>query len=460
MLINSKSALLISIKRITQTNKGKKTAGIDGYKALTEKERVNLYKKMQGCHIKKHNPRPSVRTYIKKKNGKLRPLSIPTIKDRIYQNIAKMALEPQREARFEPTSYGFRPKRGCHDAIERIFLSCAPGKKKWIFEGDFKGCFDNLRHDHIMEQIKDFPYHSVIERWLKAGCIDNHVFSRTEKGSGQGAVISPLLANIALHGMEEQLGIKYEELTDARGYECVHNKTKYAMVRYADDFAFMCEHKEDADAVYERLKPYLEKRGLELEPSKTRVVSIEEGFDFLGFNIRRYKTDQGGKLLIKPSKETVSKSMKQISEKVHKSYGQNVGEVINMLNPVITGKANYWRPMVAKETFSKMDNHIFIIMRRFLTRMHPQKPLGWIKKQYYKTDSTGKSKRQWILTDPVSKSQLKIMTQTKIIRHVMIKHKATPYNPELKEYFEKRDKKYNSNNPRQDGEKVCLSCMS
>jgi RNA-directed DNA polymerase len=457
MLINSKSALLISIKKITQTNKGKKTAGIDGYKALTDAERMKLYKKVSGYHIQNHNPKPSIRTYIKKKNGKLRPLSIPTIIDRVYQNIAKIALEPQWEARFEPTSYGFRPKRGCHDAIERIFLSCAPGKKKWVFEGDFKGCFDALRHDYILEQVKEFPYQSIINKWLKSGYIDNNVFNRTEKGSGQGSVISPLLANIALHGMEEQMGIKYREFKDSRGYECAYNRTKYAMVKYADDFAFLCESKEDAEAVYEKLKPYLETRGLELEPSKTRIVSIEDGFDFLGFNIRRYKTGQKGKLLIKPSKETVSKSMQQISAKVHAMYGQNVGVVIDMLNPIIMGKANYWKPMVAKETFSKMDNHIFIIMRRFLTRMHHNKPLNWIQNQYYKGDLTGKCKNKWILTDPLNNKQLKIMTQTKIERHVMIKHKATPYNDELKEYFEKRDKKYNST--RQNGEKVCLSCM-
>ena len=458
MLMHSKSALLISIKRITQRNKGKRTAGIDGYKALTDTERMRLYKLLVQYHIKNHVPKPSVRTYIKKKNGKLRPLSIPTIKDRVYQNIAKMALEPQWEVRFEPTSYGFRPKRGCHDAIERIFKSCSQGKKRWIFEGDFKGCFDNLKHDYILQQIKGFPYNSIIEKWLTSGYVDNNVFSRTEKGSGQGSVISPLLANIALHGMEKQMDIKYLEFAQKDGYQCAYNRTKYAMVRYADDFAFMCKSKEEAEAVYEKIEPYLEARGLELEPSKTRVVSIEDGFDFLGFNIRMFKTANGEKLIIKPSKETVSKSMKQISEKVRALNGQNVGEVIKMLNPIITGKANYWCPMVAKETFSKMDNHIFIVMRRFLTRMHPKKSLKWIQKQYYKTDLTGKCKNQWILTDPVNNNQLKIMTQTKIIRHIIIKHKNTPYDVSLVDYFEKRDNKYNNSRP--SGKEVCLSCMS
>lgn len=442
MLMHSKSALLLSIKRITQINKGKKTAGVDRFTVLTDGERIKLYRKMAEYQINCHRPKPSQRTYIKKKNGKLRPLSIPTIKDRIYQNIAKMALEPQWEVRFEPTSYGFRPKRGCHDAIERIFKSCAPGKKRWIFEGDFKGCFDNLRHDYIMEQIKDFPEKAVTERWLKAGYVDNNVFNRTRKGSGQGSVISPLLANIALHGMGEQLGIKYKTFVRNDGYQCAYNRTRYAMTMYADDFVIMCKNKEDAEAIYDKLKPYLEARGLELEPSKTRVVEITEGFDFLSFNIRIYQTSTGEKLLIKPSKEAVKKSMRQISDKVHELNGHEIRKVIHILNPIIIGKANYWRPMVSKETFSKVDAHLYKVNRRFLERLHPKKSAKWINKRYYKPDLKGKSKNKWILTDPIEKRQLKRMMQTPIIRHIMIKHTASPYDATLREYFNKRNKKY------------------
>ncbi len=442
MLMHSKSALLISIRKITQINKGKKTAGVDGFTALTDGERIKLYQKMTGYQIGCHHPRPSYRTYIKKKNGKLRPLSIPTIKDRIFQNIVKMALEPQWEVRFEPTAYGFRPKRGCHDAIERIFKTCAPGNKRWIFEGDFKGCFDNLNHDHIMEKIKDFPGRAVAERWLKAGYIDNDVFNRTEKGSGQGSVISPLLANIALHGMEEQLGIKYKTFVRSNGYQCVNNLSRYSMAIYADDFVIICKSKEDADEIYDKLKPYLECRGLELEPSKTRVVEITEGFDFLSFNVRIYQTSTGDKLLIKPSKEAVKKSKKQISNKIKELNGHNVGKVIRILNPIITGKANYWSPMVSKETFSEMDSHIYKVTRRFLERLHSKKPAKWINKRYYKPDKKGVSKNKWILTDPIYNSQLKRMMKTPIIRHTMIKHNASPYDATLAEYFNKRDKKF------------------
>jgi len=458
LLMHSKSVLLTSIKRITQINNGKKTSGIDGYTALTDYERNQLYNQMVKHTISQHNPKASLRTYIKKKNGKLRPLSIPTIRDRIWQNIAKMALEPQWEVRFESTSYGFRPQRSCHDAIERIFKSLARGKKQWIFEGDFKGCFDNLKHDYIMKQIREFPQKTVIKKWLNSGYIDNNAFCETTQGSGQGSVISPLLANIALHGMEEQLEIKYKTRYTKDGYKLIINQSKYTLVRYADDFACMCQTKEDAEAIYNILKTYLKARGLELEPSKTRVVKVSEGFDFLGFNIKRYQTALGEKLLIKPSKEAVKKCKKKISEATRNLYGTNVEALINKLNPIIIGTANYWSPEVSKKVFSAMDKHIFTVTYGFLKRLHPKKSIGWINAKYYKTDIKGISKNRWILTAPTKPHiQLKAMSLTLIKRHTMIRHNASPYDVALKSYYNSRKNKQK----KQDfGEKEYLSCMS
>ena len=442
LVLHSRAVLLISIKRVTQTNRGKRTPGIDGETVLTGKERLDLYNEMSRQDIRYHKAKPSYRTYIKKKNGKLRPLSIPAIRDRIYQNIAKTALEPQWEARFEPTTYGFRPGRGCHDAIMRIYNTCSGGKKKWVFEGDFKGCFDNLNQEHILEQIKEFPGKKAVRGWLKAGYIDNGVYEDTEKGSGQGSPISPLLANIALTGMETELGIRYREQKCWNRNTSHTNQSEYSIVFYADDFVVMCESRERAEGIYEKLKPYLEKRGLELSEEKTKVTSVSEGFDFLGFTIRRFQCQQGSKLLVRPSKRSIKETKKKMSETLKKLHGNNVNAVIKELNAQVRGVANYWRPMNAKKAFTEMDNHIWNITYRFLKRLHPNKGWRyWIVPRYYKPDRTGQSRDRWILTAPDTGKQLKKMSWTAIRRHELVAYKNSPYDTELKEYYEARKKK-------------------
>lgn len=447
LLLRSKSALLVSIRIVTQLNKGKRTAGIDGYKALTPQERVDLYNKLKDYKFSLHNPNPVKRTYIEKKNGKLRPLGIPTIIDRIYQNIVKMALEPQWEAKFEPSSYGFRPKRSTHDAIENIYKRMVKGNKQWVFEGDFKGCFDNLNHEYILKQLENFPAKELIAKWLKVGYIDNNIFHKTENGTPQGGIISPLLANIALHGMEEEIGIKYTKIIRKRDGITYDNKTPYSMVRYADDFVIMCENKEDAESMYNKLQPYLKARGLQLEETKTKIVHITEGFDFLGFNIRRYEVQQGSKLLIKPSKESIKKCKAKISEVFEKNNGSNANSLISNLNPVIRGYGNYWSSVVSKDTFRKIDYYIFGKIVKFMKRLHPMKSWKWKKERYFKPDKTGQSETTWLFTDPQSNIQIINMIWTPIVRHVMIKHDSSPYNKELKEYYSKRDiREFNKNN--------------
>ncbi|MCM3645163.1 group II intron reverse transcriptase/maturase [Priestia aryabhattai] len=447
LLMRSQAALLLSIRQVTQLNKGKRSAGVDGFKVASNEERTTLYNRMRNYNVFMHKPSPTLRKYIPKgKSDKLRPLGIPTMKDRVYQNVAKLALEPQWEFHFEPISYGFRPKRSAHDATSAIFRKInARTKKKWVFEGDFKGCFDNLNHDYIMEQIKDFPAKRTIQKWLTAGYIDNNVFNRTEFGTPQGGILSPLLANIALHGMEREIGVNYRRKM-RKGVEYYGTKDKKTVVRYADDFVILCESKEEAESMYGKLQPYLTKRGLELAPDKTKVTHISEGFDFLGFNFRQYPTNKEKgrlwKLIIKPSKKSQSKMTDKIRACFSKNQGGNVAGLIRDLNPIIRGYANYWSAVPSKTIFSKMDAYIFKKTVRFLKRLHSTKSWKWLTERYFQPDMYGQSKNKWLLTDPIRNYQLIRMAWTPIIRHSMIKHKNSPFDSNLADYYQKRDIKY------------------
>ena len=383
ILANSKAALLLAIRKVTQINKGKSTPGMDRLIFLTNEERGELFDTMKLMNIKFHKPKPAYRKYIKKKNGKFRPLGIPTIIDRIYQEIIRIVLEPQAEANFEPISYGFRPKRSCHDAASRIIYNIRGGNWSWIFEGDFRSCFDKLSHDFILKKLKGFPFRDLVEKFLKAGYVDNNVFYNTEEGTPQGGLLSPLLANIALDGMEETLNIKYSKRRDKKGNISYVTRGKYRMVRYADDFVIFAQNKEDIEALYDILDPYLEERGLELAPEKTRITHILEGFDFLGFNFRRYKTQNGFIHLSKPSKDSIKQFKSKVDEICKQLHGHNVDELVGKLNSLIRGTANYWKPTAAKRIFAKMDNYIWQKSYKFLKRLHPNKGGKWLKKTYF-----------------------------------------------------------------------------
>jgi RNA-directed DNA polymerase len=438
-MIRSNANLLLSIRRVTQINKGKQTPGVDGQIILSSSDRLKLYNLLKEYDIKNIRPKPAKRAYIPKKNGKMRPLGIPIIKDRIFQNVVKNALEPQWEAKFEPSSYGFRPKRSTHDAIVNLHTKLSSrSTRQWVFEGDFKGCFDNLNHQYIMDCLTAFPVKEAIYKWLKAGYVDNNSFNDTDTGTPQGGIVSPLLANIALHGMEAELGVRYRRNRDYY----ILTTDSVGVVRYADDFVIVCKTKEEALTMYDKLKPYLNKRGLSLAEDKTKVTHISEGFDFLGFNLRQYKSNKGMQLLIKPSKASIKKAKETIKNVFAQLRGKPVGDLIMKLNPIIRGTGNYWSSQVSKKIFGKFDRYIWIKTRKHLKTLHHNKPFKWIYSKYFKADYTGVSKNRWILTDPHDKkTQLFRMSWIPIVRHGLLRFRNSPDDATLKEYFEERDKK-------------------
>jgi RNA-directed DNA polymerase len=441
ILIRSESAILMAVKRVTQTNKGKRTPGIDGKIIKTDKQRGKLVDKLKARNISKHQPKPAYRHYIRKKNGKMRPLGIPTIIDRVYQEIIRMALEPQMEVNFEPTSYGFRPKRGVHDAVGRIFNIIHNNEFNEVFEGDFKDCFNNLSHEFILSKIKGFPLIKLVGRYLKAGYVDNGVFNKTMSGTPQGGILSPLLANIALTGLEEYLNISYKKRTQKQyGKDKEFYKTigKYRVTRYADDFVIFARNKEDIEKVPKLLENYLLERGLVLAEDKTKITHLSDGFDFLGFNSRQYNTYKGIKCLIKPSKDSIKSFKVKISERVRLNYGNNVDNLIKSLNPLIIGTANYWKPTVAKKIFSDMDYYIWNKIYKFLRRLHPNKGWKWIKRKYFPEYDDGYHRGKWVLTGPKQENHLIKMSWTKIKRHKMITHNNSPYDKSKENYFMNR----------------------
>jgi RNA-directed DNA polymerase len=431
-MLRSYSNILVSVRRVTQTNKGKNTPGVDKILVKTPKARGKLVDELS-CFTP-WKAKPVRRVYIPKADGKKkRPLGIPTIKSRCLQAVVKNALEPYWEVKFEGTSYGFRPGRSTHDAIARIYTIARPQcKKKWVVDADIKAAFDRINQDFLQKTIGSFPARELIKQWLKAGYMEFGRIHETVTGVPQGGVISPLTLNIALHGMEEALGIRYDRWGG--------NQSKRALVRYADDLAAFCESKEDAEEVIQILKKWLEERGLELSTEKTKIRHLSEGFNFLGFNIRHYRcrnTRTGWKLLIKPSKESVQELKGKLRKTWYSLKGQNVSAIVRKLNPVIRGWANYYRIAVASKTFSKLDSWMFRREVRYVNHKHPKKPKHWKKAKYWGKLNANRQDR-WVFGDKQKGSNLLKFSWSPIERHVLVKGRASPDDPDLREYWQER----------------------
>ncbi|GAB3279711.1 group II intron reverse transcriptase/maturase [Actinocorallia lasiicapitis] len=380
LMLRSHANALLSVRRVTEVNAGRSTAGIDGRTAPLESQKADLAGWLQQRAVP-WRPLPVKRVYIPKADGRTRPLGIPVIADRCLQALTLAALEPEWEARFEPKSYGFRPGRGCHDAIEAIFNTVKGHNpaRRWILDADLKAAFDRIDHDHLLSQLGTFPARELIRQWLKAGVVDDGRLAPTEEGTPQGGVISPALLNVALHGLEHAAGARYHPDTGAvnAGWTVPGAPV---VIRYADDLVALCHSPEQAEQVKAALAVWLAPRGLAFNEDKTHIVTLEEGFDFLGFNVRRYRN---GKLLIKPSRGAISRIRKRLAMEVKALHGANAEAVISKLNPIIKGWAAYYRSVVSKETFSDLDDYVWRLTWRWALRAHPNKPKRWITARYF-----------------------------------------------------------------------------
>jgi RNA-directed DNA polymerase len=427
LLTHSFSGKVLAVRRVTE-NQGKNTPGVDGEIWDTSEKKATAVTMLQS---RGYRPRPLRRVYIPKSKGKKRPLGIPTMKDRAMQALYLLALAPVAETTGDHHSYGFRVERSTADAIEQCFkVLAAKRMAEWILEGDIKSCFDRISHDWLLANIPMDK--AILRKWLKAGFMEEGILYPTDEGTPQGGIISPVLANMALDGLESLLEEKFRHTNNRFPHSKVH------LVRYADDFIVTAGKRDLLEqTVLPVIKQFMAERGLELSPDKTYITHIEDGFDFLGQNVRKYK----GKLLIKPSKKSQKAFLTKVREIIKANKAATAGYLITQLNPIIRGWVNYYQHVVSKRTFAAMDAAIFKAIWQWAKRRHHHKSNHWIVEKYYRTVGG----RNWVFSGVIKDNKdkpkmVRLITadKTPIKRHNKIVGEANPYDPAWEIYFEHR----------------------
>jgi RNA-directed DNA polymerase len=435
VLTRSFAGRALAVKRVTE-NKGRKTAGVDGVVWASPRKKA---KAVQELRPEGYRAKPLRRVYIPKSNGKMRPLGIPTMKDRAMQALYLLALDPVAESTADRYSFGFRRKRSCADAEEYVFALLSPkAGPQWVLEGDIKGCFDNISHEWL---VKNAPMEKrILRQWLKAGYMEGGCLLDTESGTPQGGIISPVLANLALDGLERRL---YEEFKREFGQRRLFGRRRVPvnprvnLVRYADDFIITGNSKEVlANEVKPLVRDFLAERGLALSEEKTAITHIEEGFNFLGFNFRKYD----GKLLVKPARKSVSAFLRDIRETIRSRPTVAAHMLIAKLNPKIRGWLNYYRHVASSETFKAVEHAIWKALWRWAIRRHRMKGARWIHDRYFSRVKT----RDWVFQGRSPDGQRRLIllpTTVRVSRHVKVRLEANPYDPAWQPYFTGRDRR-------------------
>jgi RNA-directed DNA polymerase len=432
LLVKSRAAKYVAVRRVTQDNYGKQTAGVDGIKALTPSQRQQVVEQFDTLPL----GQPARRVWIPKPGTtEYRPLSIPTLYDRAYQALVKQALEPEWEAKFEPNSYGFRPGRSVHDAIGEIFIAIEK-QPKYCLDADIAKCFDRIDQTALVRKLQTFPQLSrPIRHWLTAGVLDAGVFSATETGTGQGSVLSPLLANVALHGLEDHIRSHFPvkvRCGPAGGRYAIRWKPQ--CVRFADDFIILHRDHAVIEHCQQLVTEWLQKLGLELHPTKTRIAHTlkpeggNAGFDFLGFEVRQYPVSQynakrGYKTLIKPSRTAVKRHYAQLCAIIRKNKAARQENLIEQLNPVIVGWSRYYSAVVSKAVFRRLDNLLYLRLARWARYRHPHKGQRWIARKYWRIEEG----LGWRF-GPKEGKLLAQHSAMPIVRHSKVKGAASPFD--------------------------------